>query len=375
LAYHGLIWGWDNVSTADKKGLIRPTIRAIADMAGVSRTTVSLILANRQDMIARFRTETVAKVRQAAESLGYRANLLALSLRSPRPSFFGLVLRGPGHGDPGSVWWHNQAFEGMFLAGALDASRALRLHPVVATQDLPDPQEALVVCREVLDGGVFGAVIRSPTPVISDMLRGQIQRNMPVVMVFPDTYSNCPTNSIDLDNVETGRIAGQLLYAAGHRRWLVVIEQEAWAALRVRLQAVMQFAEEAGAPVTVIELPPTITIDEASSWLPPRLRDIRPDGIYSPSPFSAVCALHGCQGAGLRIPDDACLVGSDAAFVNAPGCPRVTSVDVSWFEAGELAVRKMDELRTRGESVFESVLLKPLVHPGATCPTPTAETT
>jgi len=359
----------------DKKGSLRPTIRAIANMAGVSRTTVSLILGNRQDMIARFRSETVQKVRQAAESLGYRTNLLALSLRSPRPSFFGLVLRGPGHGDPGSVWWHRQAFEGMFLAGALDASRALRLHPVVATQDLPDPQEALVVCREVLDGGVFGAVVRSPTPVITDMLRGQIERKMPVVMVFPEDCSRCQSNSIDLDNVETGRVAGQLLYAAGHGRWLAVLEHKTWEALRVRLQALKHFADEAGASVEVVDLPPAITIDEASSWLPPRLRELRPDGIYSPSAFATVCALHGCQGAGLRIPDDVCIVGSDAALVNAPGFPRVTSVDVSWFEAGELAVRKMDELRTQGESTFDSVLLKPLVQAGGTCPSPAACTT
>jgi DNA-binding LacI/PurR family transcriptional regulator len=221
---------------------------------------------------------------------------------------------------------------------------------------------------------VFGAVIRSPTPIIADMLRGQIQRNMPVVMVFPEDCSRCQSNSIDLDNTETGRVAGQLLYAAGHRRWLAVLEQQTWEALRLRLRALKHFAEEAGATVDVIELPSAITIDGASGWLAPRLREIRPDGIYSPSAFATVCALHGCQAAGLRIPEDVCVVGSDAAMVNAPGFPRVTSVDVSWFEAGELAVKKMDELRTKGESAFDSVLLKPLVQAGGTCPCAAAGT-
>src|SRR5690606_7909972 len=93
----------------EKNRKSRPTIQAIAQRAGVSRATVSLILTNRPEVVARFKPETVQKVRTLADALGYRANLTAISLRSAYPTFFGLVLRGSGRAD--AISWHHQAFE------------------------------------------------------------------------------------------------------------------------------------------------------------------------------------------------------------------------------------------------------------------------
>jgi DNA-binding LacI/PurR family transcriptional regulator len=352
----------------DKRGPVRPTIRAIAEMAGVSRTTVSLILANREDMIARFRPETVEKVRQAAESVGYRANLLALSLRSPRPTFFALVLRGPARNDPEAISWHHQAFEGMFLAGVLDASRTLQLHPVVATQDLPNDADALYATREVLDGGVFGAIVRSPIPALDRPLHEQITRGMPVVSVFPYEASQYPSNAIDLNNIEAGHLAARLLHDAGRRRLLFFHESPIWEALQLRLDGARRLAGETGCTIEVVTPPVDLLDQEVPAWLAAMLKSSRPDGILAPSGLSAVRAMYGCAAAGLRVPDDIALVGSDAAVWHAPGSPRITSVDASWYQAGEMAVRKMAELRDCGESVFENIYLPPLVHPGESCP-------
>lgn len=356
------------MTVVHKKGPIRPTIRAIAEMAGVSRTTVSLILANREDMIARFRPETVTRVRQAADSLGYRANLLALSLRSPRPAFFALILRGPAQADPDSVSWHHQAFEGMFLAGALEASRSLRLHPVVATQDLPNSDDSLQASREVLEGGVFGAVVRSPLAFLAEPLRRRIEGGMPVVTVFPESAAPFATNVIDLDNIAAGRIAAKLLLDAGRRRWLYLLEADIWEALRVRLEGLQRVAGEAGASLDQLTVPAEVTEAEAPTWLASRLREMRPDGIYAPSALSAVRAIYACVTAGLRIPEDVCIVGTDSALWRARGFPSITSIDVSWYRAGELAVRKMADLRDNGQAIFESVYLPPIVHAGESCP-------
>ncbi|HON69032.1 MAG TPA: LacI family DNA-binding transcriptional regulator, partial [Phycisphaerae bacterium] len=88
----------------------RTTMAEIAARAGVSRATVSIILSSGDQEITRFKPETVARVRQIAESMGYQANLMALSLRNPHPSFFGLILRGVAAAE--SISWHHQAFEG-----------------------------------------------------------------------------------------------------------------------------------------------------------------------------------------------------------------------------------------------------------------------
>lgn len=352
----------------DKKGPSRPTIRAIADMAGVSRTTVSLILANRRDMVDRFRPETVDKVRQAAASLGYRANLLALSLRSPRPTFFALILRGPSQINPDSVSWHHQAFEGMFLAGALEASRALRLYPVVATQDLPNTEGSLLALTEVLEGGVFGAVVRSPVAILHEPLSRHIDQGMPIVTVFPESPGLYPTNVIDLDNTATGELAGRLLHEAGRRRWLFLFEADIWEALRVRLAGLRAFAEQTGSSLEELIVPSELPEADVPGWLAARFKDMKIDGVYAPSALSAVRALYACMAANLRVPEDVCIVGTDAALWRARGFPNITSIDVSWCRAGELAVRRMAELRDSGDSFFENVCLPPMVHPGDSCP-------
>jgi len=163
----------------------RPTIQAVAKRAGVSRATVSLILAGRPEVISKFKPETVAKVREIAAELGYQANLMAVSLRGPHPSFFGLILRGAATAD--AISWYHQAFEGQFLAGALEASRLLKLYPVLATRIPPTLREAVQSVRGVLDGGVFGAILRTPVPVLDGPIRRLIEQGLPVVTVFPST--------------------------------------------------------------------------------------------------------------------------------------------------------------------------------------------
>ncbi len=344
----------------------RPTIQAIAQRAGVSRATVSLILTNRPEVVARFKPETVQKVRDIADKLSYRANLTAISLRSAYPAFFGLVLRGAGRAD--AISWHHQAFEGQFLAGALEASRLLNLYPVLATQDSPDPDGALHRVRGVLDGGIFGAIFRTPLRVLDGPMRRQMEQGLPVVIVFPENLTICSSNCIDVDNVAAGRLAAELLARAGRRRWAIVRHDEMWDAIRLREGGALEIARSSGASVEIVAVPNGISDVALSEWLAPKLRKLRPDGVYAASSVTGVGSLLACQRAGLKVPKDVSLVGCDASLWRAPGCPGITSVDVSWYSTGELAVRKMYELREKGESTFGNIQLPPYVRRGDTCP-------
>jgi DNA-binding LacI/PurR family transcriptional regulator len=352
--------------TSDKNKPIRPTIQAIAEKAGVSRATVSLILAGRKDVVSRFKPATVARVRETARAMGYHTNLMAVSLRSPHPFFFGMVLRGAGTAD--TVSWHHQAFEGQFLAGALEAARALKLYPVLATQDSPDPEGAVGCVQDLLDGGVFGAVLRTPVPALDEPIRRRIEQGTPVVMVFPEHPATHSENTIDMDNLAAGRLAGELLQRAGRSRWVIVREERGWEAIRLREEGAVQIGRESGARLDVLPVPAGLGERETMAWLMPRLKDLQPDGVYAASAVAGVGTLLACQRADLQVPTRTCLVGCDASLWRAPGCPSITSVDVSWYDAGDLAVRKMAELGDAGESTFASILLPPRVRRGDSCP-------
>lgn len=62
----------------------RPTISDVARLAGVSRTTVSYVLAGPAERAARISEETASRVLAAAREVGYVPNLSARSLRTRR---------------------------------------------------------------------------------------------------------------------------------------------------------------------------------------------------------------------------------------------------------------------------------------------------
>ena len=141
-----------------------------------------------------------------------------------------------------------------------------------------------------------------------------------------------------------------------------------WDPIRLRKEGCLGLAREAGIQLNVLEMPPDVGESNVMAWLTPQLRDLRPDGIYATSSLTSVGTLHACINAGLRVPDETCLVGCDASFWRAPGWQAITSVDVCWYEAGELAVRKMVEMRGGTDARFDNLILAPRVCAGDTCP-------
>ncbi len=351
----------------------RPTMQSIARMAGVSRSTVSHILANHVKFIKRFKPETVARVRAITHELGYTVNLMALSLRASHPSFFALVLRGEDQAE-GIAWhhqavsWYQQAVEAQFQAGTLEASRDLNLYPVLAMQDSPEPEPALARIRGVLDGGILGAVVRRPRPFLCETICRHIGMGLPVVVVFPAEDASLPTNCIDLDNLATGRLAARTLLAAGRRQLLVVQDDRNWKAIRLRADGFITASREGGAHVLVEEVSYNQDAKQRETRLARRLREVRPDGIYASSGNTGAESLSACRGAGLRVPEETALVGSDTALWPEDGGLTITSADVSRSEAGRVAVHKMIELAGIEERTFENMSLPPRIIAGDTCP-------
>jgi LacI family transcriptional regulator len=70
-----------------------PTIHDVANAAGVSVSTVSRVLNDKDDVAA----ETVARVRGVIENLGYESSMAARSMRSSRTHVIGLIMPDMDH--------------------------------------------------------------------------------------------------------------------------------------------------------------------------------------------------------------------------------------------------------------------------------------
>ncbi|GAP54522.1 maltose regulon regulatory protein MalI, partial [Arthrobacter sp. Hiyo6] len=70
----------------------KPTIREVADQAGVSLTTVSYVLSGRHGGTTRISQPTQDRVRTAAEKLGYVANQAARGMRRGRTDLVAVAI-------------------------------------------------------------------------------------------------------------------------------------------------------------------------------------------------------------------------------------------------------------------------------------------
>lgn len=154
----------------------RPTIKDVAARAGVSKSTVSLVLQN--SPLAK--EETKALVRQAAAELGYVRNRAAATLRGAGTGLIGLVindLRNP--------------FFTEFAASAQMAFGARGFATVIANAD-EDPALQERVVAEMLEHDV-SALLISPCHGANDAIRSIVRAGIPALQVLRSDSSPGPS--------------------------------------------------------------------------------------------------------------------------------------------------------------------------------------
>lgn len=149
-----------------------PSIRDVADAAGVSTTTVSRALNGKDGM----RPSTRRKVSEAARQLGYVPSALARALVSGRSATVGLSLPDLDLDDDGTT-------ATIVLAAARRAfERHYALALVPALRDNPDPSrfplDGLVVVGQVVDQPLLAALeaLGIPHATIQPESGGLIER-------------------------------------------------------------------------------------------------------------------------------------------------------------------------------------------------------
>lgn len=345
----------------------RVTLANVAARAGVSTTTVSLILSGREEYIRQFHPDTVDKVRRSADRLGYRTNLFASGLPTKASSFFAIILQEVGNREVST--WHHWGFEGDLLAGVIQEASENGVYPIVATAHPQADEAALRPMETIIAGGVFGSIVRTPNPHLERYLRLRMKQGQPMVVVFPAKLAAWPTNAIDVDNVALGETAGRLLAAQGRRAWaLVHFRRRGFEPLTRRTDGFRQAALDHGATIKDFVLPLGLDELRTRDLLAPRLRRAGVDGVFAVDSVASVGALLACVKAGLVPGDDFHLVGCDCAFWQSSPLPNITSVDISWRDVGMAAIRKLCELSRAGESQFSTLLIRPRIVEGGTCP-------
>lgn len=315
----------------------RPTMTDVARIAGVSQSSVSLVL-NRMTG-ARISETTRARVLEAARSVGYE--MPAARRREAAPVERSTIA---------------------YLVDEISTSP----HPVVSLDGARDIgwESGFLVAAHVtrsnpeLEWGTLAAITRDPSMlgVIYSTIFTREVTLPPVLESVPTVLLNCYTRDRRCHAVVPGEVAGGFaatkhLIDHGHRR-IAFINGELWmdaAADRLRgYQEALATADIAFDPRLV----------RNGDWLPLAgyhhalellSLDSRPSAIFCANDLMAIGALEAAAERGLRVPDELSIMGYDDQELARYTHPPLTTLVLPNYEMGRRAAELLIEIAYHGK--------------------------
>jgi LacI family transcriptional regulator len=337
------------------------SIRDVARLAGVSPGTASKALNQRGTL----RPETVRRVVAASEQLAYRPNELVRGIFGSRSFTVGLIT-SDSFG----------RFSGPVMAGAEDALDSGELSVIMCDSrgDAEREQRHLVtLLGRRIDGLIVTGRCSNPRPPISDSL--------PFPVVYAHTPSTDPRDcSVMVDDHGAGRLVAEHLVEVGRRRIGHVTGPADFDAVGLRAAGLREELVGHGLEI----LGGVRTGDWSEAWGrhgATQLLAEHPglDAIYCGSDLIARGVLDALRAAGLAVPYDIAVIGTDNwALVARAARPPLTTVDMRLDDVGRRAahflIAAIDGGAIAGRHVSPAQLVVrastglPYLDPGADAP-------
>jgi LacI family transcriptional regulator len=287
------------------QGRHRPTLRDIADDTGLSPAAVSYALRGLQ-----VTPETQARVREAAERLGYEADPIARALASGRTDTIGVLCGSLADG------WQQE------VAAALGRG-LLGVGRNAFTLDAGnDPEREAMLAKRLVDQRVDALIVLPVDPCSEHW--AELSRRTVLVAVGDGLPEADPAAEVVFDNV-TGVTHGlRLLAAAGHTRVTVLTPTDRSTPDRPAEQIVHQVAPELGLVAQVHTCPHDL--DGAAAVVRDQLTaDPRPTAFLCLADSIAFGVYAAARDLKLSVPEDVSVVGYDDLAVSRLLTPPLSS--------------------------------------------------
>jgi LacI family transcriptional regulator len=317
--------------------------KSVAEMAGVSQATVSLVLSGRGVSS----DETQRRVLEAADVLKYRPNLLVHGIQTGKTKMIGVMA------PPMDFYW-SQVLYGIHDVLVSNDHVPITLwtsHAGHGTRDRTGYEvDELDQIHRLLDRRVDGVILWPPfASLFSEHVHEFSSRDLPVVTIDHELPPEFKADSVGSDESLGGRLVSEHLLKLGHRHigHLAGSSVAKWA-VRRRSAFEQAISKSPDARCVTMEAPAGMveqSLVQARALL--RLNP-RPTAIYAATDLYAKCVYRAAHELGLNIPADLSVVGfSDDDFAQEMD-PPLTTVRQPAYEIG----RKAAELilaRSRGE--------------------------
>ncbi|MFF7765295.1 LacI family DNA-binding transcriptional regulator [Streptomyces massasporeus] len=297
-----------------------PTIRDVAERAGVSKSLVSLVLRGSDQV----RPEKRDAVLRAARELGYRPNAAARSLSEQRTRTVGVLLN-----DLRNPWFVDllDGLNSLLHAGGL---RMLLADARLNRRTGQDPADPLLDLR--VDGLVVVGTLPDPAAL------GQVAERIPVVLAGSREPAPPGVDVVAGDDERGALLVAEHLIGLGHRRIAHIAGYGVVGELRRRsFEATMR---RHGLADEVLVEPSDMT-EEGGYRTTVRLLSSpdRPTAVFAVNDIAAIGVLSAAEELGLRVPRDLSVVGYDNTSIARLRHVWLTSVDNSSHEVGRRAAQ------------------------------------
>ncbi|WP_440074217.1 LacI family DNA-binding transcriptional regulator [Streptosporangium sp. OZ121] len=304
----------------------RVTLADLAQAAGVSRTTASLVMTGRGREL-RISHDVEQKVLRAADELGYRPNAVSVGLRTGTTRTIGFV----------SDTVATSRLAGDMIKGALEAARERGVMLFIGeTEGDPELERGLLHAMQdrQVDGIILAAMYTRMIKVPKDI--------GPAVLLnaLPRQASALP--SIVPDEVGAGRSAARVLLEAGHHEdvYLIGAGPRARDVPAASVAAVERLTgiEEAGLRIAGARVCADWQPEEGLAATRSLLAGHRPRALICLNDRLALGAYQALSDAGLSVPGDVSVVSFDDHPIASWIRPKLTTVALPHYELGRKAV-------------------------------------
>ena len=304
----------------------RTTIVDIAQKAGVSKSTVSLVVSGSPLVKA----ETRVRVEAAIDELGYVYNRGAASLRKARSNIVGMVI--------------NDLMNPFFAELAVGIERVLQgsdYIPFIANTG-ENPARQAQVFRSMREHGATGIIVCPAVGTDAEAFAEMSAARIPVVLAMR-RVPGAEVSAVVPDNRAGGARAVEHLVRLGHRRLAFLGGFARMSAFRERSQGFADGLKRAGLPVDpacIIEGAPTKAGGFAALAHALAMPD-PPTAILCFNDIVAVGVMHGLSQRGLRAGVDVAVIGFDDISEAEHTAPPLTTVAVDTIGLGERAAQML----------------------------------
>lgn len=322
------------------------TLRDIAERAGFSTATVSVILGD-GPKAAMYSEKTRKLVWTLAREMGYTPNLVARSLKSGRSRMIGVIMSS-----------QHSAYYGRPLRAAEVAAAAAGYE--IITADMQYDFSRFERCiRWMASWNVEGLILMTGGRLVNTSMVSLLRETGVPYIKGGVRHPDDPCSTIVFDNYDAARMMARHLFGLGHRRVAMLTAHPANAVSEERVRGVLAAAREMGLPEHTVRV---IAPEEAHIGLAAGHRmtagllreKTRPTALLLHSDRMAVGALRCLHETGLRVPEDISVAGFDDMLLDSAApdeervgaflWPALTTVRTPLDQIGAECVRLLLEM-------------------------------